>query len=141
MVMLDLEIKKFENYLDHKMKLEKDAFLKIRYLNNDDKTLQMQVRTGQGYELEDCSLFYIVFYEVRYSENDIPIIFNSCPQSAVFKKVYNEKNVLNENQLIIEGDEIISDFISFMNLKGDKSLRLKKLKEFIRKHELEEDFS
>jgi len=59
----------------------------------------------------------------------------------VFKKVYNEKNVLNENQLIIEGDEIISDFISFMNLKGDKSLRLKKLKEFIRKHELEEDFS
>ena len=101
MVMFDLEIKKFENYLDHKMKLEKDAFLKIRYLNNDDKTLQMQVRTGQGYELEDCSLFYIVFYEVRF----------------------------------------ISDFISFMNLKGDKSLRLKKLKEFIRKHELEEDFS
>lgn len=141
MVMFDLEIKKFENYLDHKMKLEKDAFLKIRYLNNEDKTLQMQVRTGQGYELEDCSLFYIVFYEVRYSENDIPIIFNSCPQSTVFKKVYNEKNVLNENQLIIEGDEIISDFISFMNLKGDKSLRLKKLKEFIRKHELEEDFS
>lgn len=141
MVMFDLEIKKFENYLDHNMKLEKDAFLKIRYLNNDDKTLQMQVRTGQGYELEDCSLFYIVFYEVRYSENDIPIIFNSCPQSAVFKKVYNEKNVLNENQLIIECDKIISDFISFMNLKGDKSLKLKKLKEFIRKHELEEDFS
>ena len=141
MVMFDLEIKKFEKYLENKMKLEKDAFLKIRYLNNDDKTLQMQVRTGQGYELEDCSLFYIVFYEVRYSENDIPIIFNSCPQSTVFKKVYNEKNVLNENQLIIEGDEIISDFISFMNLKGDKSLRLKKLKEFIRKHELEEDFS
>jgi hypothetical protein len=140
MVMFDLECKKFENYLDHKMKFEKDAFLKIRYLNNDDKTLQMQVRTGQGYELEDCSLFYIVFYEVRYSENDIPIIFNSCPQSSVFKKVYNEKNVLNENQLIIEGDEIISDFISFMNL-SDKSLRLKKLKEFIRKHELEEDFS
>lgn len=52
-----------------------------------------------------------------------------------------KKNVLNENQIIIEGDEIISDFISFMNLKGDKSLRLKKLKEFIRKHELEEDFS
>lgn len=140
MVMFDLECKKFENYLDHKMKFEKDAFLKIRYLNNDDKTLQMQVRTGQGYELEDCSLFYIVFYEVRYSENDIPIIFSSCPQSSVFKKVYNEKNVLNENQLIIEGDEIISDFISFMNL-SDKSLRLKKLKEFIRKHELEEDFS
>lgn len=140
MVMFDLECKKFENYLDHKMKFEKDAFLKIRYLNNDDKTLQMQVRTGQGYELEDCSLFYIVFYEVRYSENDIPIIFSSCPQSSVFKKVYNEKNVLNENQIIIEGDEIISDFISFMNL-SDKSLRLKKLKEFIRKHELEEDFS
>lgn len=140
MVMFDLECKKFENYLDHKMKFEKDAFLKIRYLNNDDKTLQMQVRTGQGYELEDCSLFYIVFYEVRYSENDIPIIFSSCPQSSVFKKVYNERNVLNENQIIIEGDEIISDFISFMNL-SDKSLRLKKLKEFIRKHELEEDFS
>lgn len=140
MVMFDLECKKFENYLDHKMKLEKDAFLKIRYLNNEDKTLQMQVRTGQGYELEDCSLFYIVFYEVRYSENDLPIIFSSCPQSSVFRKVYNESNVLNENQIIIEGDEIISDFISFMNL-SDKSLRLKKLKEFIRKHELEEDFS
>ena len=40
----------------------------------------------------------------------------------------------------IEGDEIISDFVSFMNL-SNKSLRLKKLKEFIRKHELEEDFS
>ena len=140
MTMFDLECKKFENYLDHKMKIEQ-AFFKIHYLNNDDKTLQMQVRTGQGYELEDCSLFYIVFYEVRYSENDIPIIFSSCPQSSVFRKVYNESNVLNENQIIIEGDEIISDFISFMNLKGDKSLRLKKLKEFIRKHELEEDFS
>lgn len=139
MTMFDLECKKFENYLDHKMKIEK-AFFKIHYLNNDDKTLQMQVRTGQGYELENCSLFYIVFYEVRYSENDIPIIFSSCPQSSVFKKVYNESNVLNENQIIIEGDEIISDFISFMNL-SDKSLRLKKLKEFIRKHELEEDFS
>ena len=129
--MFDLEIKKFENYLDYKMKLEKDAFLKIHYLNNDDKTLQMQVRTGQGYELEDCSRYYAIFYEVRYSST----------QSAVFKKVYNERNVLNENQLIIEGDEIISDFISFMNLHDDKSLRLKKLKEFIRKHELEEDFS
>lgn len=137
--MFDLEVKKFENYLDHKMKIEK-AIFKIYYLNNDDKTLQMQVRTGQGYELENCSLFYIVFYDVRYSDNDIPIIFSSCPQSSVFKKVYNEKNVLNENQIIIEGDEIISDFISFMNLR-DKSLRLKKLKEFIRKHELEEDFS
>ena len=112
------------------MKIEKDAFLKIRYLNNEDETLQMQVRTGQGYELEDCSRYYAIFYEVRYS----------CTQSAVFKKVYNERNVLNENQLIIEGDEIISDFISFMNLHDDKSLRLKKLKEFIRKHELEEDF-
>lgn len=141
MVMFDLEIKKFENYLDYKMKLEKDAFLKIHYLNNDDKTLQMQVRTGQGYELEDCSRYYAVFYEVRYSDNDMPITFHSSTQSAVFKKVYNERNVLNENQLIIEGDEIISDFISFMNLHDDKSLRLKKLKEFIRKHELEEDFS
>jgi hypothetical protein len=58
----------------------------------------------------------------------------------VFKKIYKEGNGLNENQLIIEGDEIISDFLSFIDLK-DKSLRLKKLKEFIRKHELEEDFS
>ena len=140
MVMFDLECKKFENYLDHKMKLEKDAFLKIRYLNNEDKTLQMQVRTGQGYELEDCSLFYIVFYELRYSDNDIPIILNSRPQTTVFKKIYKESSGLNENQLIIEGDELISDFVSFMDLK-DKSLRLKKLKEFIRKHELEEDFS
>ena len=140
MVMFDLECKKFENYLDHKMKLEKDAFLKIRYLNNEDKTLQMQVRTGQGYELEDCSLFYIVFYELRYSDNDIPIILNSRPQTTVFKKNYKESSGLNENQLIIEGDELISDFVSFMDLK-DKSLRLKKLKEFIRKHELEEDFS
>lgn len=140
MVMFDLEVKKFENYLDHKMKIEQDAFLKIHYFNNVDKTIQMQVRTGQGYELEDCSLFYVVFYEVRYSDSDIPIIFNSCPQSTVFKKIYKEGNGLNENQLIIEGDEIISDFLSFIDLK-DKSLRLKKLKEFIRKHELEEDFS
>lgn len=140
MVMFDLEIKKFENYLDHKMKIEQDAFLKIHYFNNVDKTLQMQVRTGQGYELENCSLFYVVFYEVRYSDNDIPIILNSRSQTTVFKKIYKESSGLNENQLIIEGDELISDFVSFMDLK-DKSLRLKKLKEFIRKHELEEDFS
>ena len=140
MAMFDLEVKKFENYLDHKMKIEQDAFLKIHYFNNVDKTIQMQVRTGQGYELEDCSLFYVVFYEVRYSDNDIPIIFNSRPESTVFKKIYKEGSVLNENQLIIEGDEIISDFLSFIDLK-DKTLRLKKLKEFIRKHELEEDFS
>ena len=82
----------------------------------------------------------MVFYEVRYSDNDIPIILNSRPQTTVFKKNYKESSGLNENQLIIEGDELISDFVSFMDLK-DKSLRLKKLKEFIRKHELEEDFS
>ena len=138
--MFDLEIKKFENYLDHKMKLEQDAFLRVHFLNNKDKTIQMQVRTGRGYELEDCSMNYVVFYEVRYSDNDIPIIFNSCPQSSLFRKVYNDRSDMNENQIIIEGDEIISDFISFMNL-DDTSLRLKKLKEFIRKHELEEDFS
>ena len=100
----------------------------------------MEIRTGRGYELEDCSMNYIVFYEVRYSDNNIPIVFNSCQQSSRFKKVYNDKSYLNENQIIIENDEIISDFVSFVNLK-DKSLRLKKLKEFIRKHELEEDFS
>ncbi len=123
--MFDLEIKKFENYLDHKMKLAKDAFLKIHYLNNEEKTLQMQVRTGQGYELEDCSMYQVILYEVRYSDNDMPITFHSSTQSAVFKKVYNETSDLNENQMIMEGDEIISDFISFMNLKNDKSLRLK----------------
>ena len=103
MVMFDLECKKFENYLDHKMKIEKDAFLKIHYLNNDDKTLQMQVRTGQGYELEDCSLFYLVFYEVRYSENDTPRIFSSCPQSSVFKKAsFNcaRTTLLDSNKII-----------------------------------------
>lgn len=55
----------------------------------------------------------------------MPITFHSSTQSAVFKKVYNETSDLNENQMIMEGDEIISDFISFMNLKNDKSLRLK----------------
>ena len=140
MVMFDLEIKKFENYLDHKMKIEQDAFLKIHYFNNVDKTIQMEVRTGRGYELEDCSMNYVVFYEVRYSDNNIPLLFNSCPQSSMFKKIYNDRSDLNENQIIVENDELISDFVSFMDLK-DKSLRLKKLKEFIRKHELEEDFS
>ena len=137
--MFDLEIKKFENYLDHKLKIEKDAFLNTHYFDNEDKTIQMEIRTGRGYELEDCSMNYIVFYEVRYSDN-IPILFHSCPQSSMFKKVYNDKSYLNVNQIIIENDEIISDFVSFVDLK-DKSLRLKKLKEFIRKHELEEDFS
>lgn len=138
--MFDLEIKKFENYLDHKMKIDKDAFLNLHYFVNEDKTIQMEIRTGRGYELEDCSMNYIVFYEVLYSDNNIPIVFHSCPQSSMFKKVYNDKSYLNENQIIIENDVIISDFVSFVNLK-DKSLRLKKLKEFIRKHELEADFS
>ena len=144
MVKMDKCIKEFETVIQAFMKLETDMFRKT-YTDTDSNvyegsTIIFRIRPLLSCEMTTAEIMYSVYYEFSYSNNNIPIYFNSCPSCKMFTKVYKEDYHWTENKILNDWKEIYKEWLDIKN-ETDKDLRLKKLTNFLEIHCIENDFN
>lgn len=141
---MDKCIKEFETVIQAFMKLETSMFSKT-YTDTDSNvyegsTIIFRIRPLLSCEMTTAEIRYSVYYEFSYSNNNIPVYFNSCPCCKTFTKVYKEDYHWTENKILNDWKEIYQEWLDIKNEK-DKDLRFKKLTNFLEIHCIENDFN
>ena len=144
MLKMDKCIKEFETVIQAFMKLETAMFSKTytdTYSNvYESANIMFRIRPLLSYEMTTAEIMYSVYYEFSYSNNNIPIYFNSCPSCKTFTKVYKEDYHWTENKILNDWKEIYQEWLDIKN-ETDKDLRFKKLTNFLEIHCIENDFN
>lgn len=138
------KVDQFKIVLSSKMLKREDYFNPI-YEDYDNDTdsygIKFSVCPSFGYEITTFEVKFSVMYDLIYSQNmSIPIQFSSIgPKRKRFTKSYIE-NYTDTNEILKDFIEIHKEWIDIKTEKN-KELKKKKIENFIKIHEIEEDFT
>lgn len=138
------KVDQFKIVLSSKMLKREDYFNPIYedYDNDSDcYGIKFSVCPTFGYEISTFEVKFTVMYDLIFSPNmSIPIQFSSIgPMRKRFTKSYIE-NYTNTNEILKDFLEIHKEWMDIKTEKN-KELKKKKLDNFIKIHEIDEDFT
>lgn len=145
MLKMDKCIKEFETVIQAFMRMETIYYQKV-YTDTDSKNIEhasimFKIQPSLCCEMTTAEIKYRVNYDFLYSQNGIPILFNSVTATdKSFTKVYIEDYHWTENKILNDWKEIYQDWLDIKN-EQDEKLKFKKLTNFLEIHCIENDFN
>jgi hypothetical protein len=138
------KVDQFKIVLSSKMSKREDYFTPIYEdydRDLDSYSIKFSVSPSFGYEISTFEVKFSVMYDIIYSPNfSIPIPFSSIgPMRKRFTKSYIE-NYTDTNEILKDFLDIHKDWMDIKTEKN-KELKKKKMENFIKIHEIEEDFT
>ena len=138
------KVDQFKIVLSSKM-LKREEYFNPIYEDYDKDSdcyaIKFSVCPSFGYEISTFEVKFSVMYDLVYSPNlGCPIQFSSIgPMRVRFTKSYIE-NYTDTNEILKDFLEIHQEWLDIKNEKN-RELKQKKMENFIKIHQIEEDFT